>query len=79
MDRQLAERFPEARLAALDAKWWMISQFDSVVVSMPAGTSADGAALTQVALGLPRWRTPKIAEERITPQKRFSPLAMVCR
>lgn len=38
--RELAERFPEARLAALDAKWWMISQFDSVVVSMPDGTSA---------------------------------------
>ncbi len=38
--RELADRFPEARLAALDAKWWMISQFDSVVVSMPDGTSA---------------------------------------
>jgi galactofuranosylgalactofuranosylrhamnosyl-N-acetylglucosaminyl-diphospho-decaprenol beta-1,5/1,6-galactofuranosyltransferase len=38
--RDLAKRFPEARLAALDAKWWMIAQFDSVVVSMPDGTSA---------------------------------------
>jgi len=38
--RELAGRFPEARLAALDAKWWMISQFDSVVVSMPDGASA---------------------------------------
>jgi galactofuranosylgalactofuranosylrhamnosyl-N-acetylglucosaminyl-diphospho-decaprenol beta-1,5/1,6-galactofuranosyltransferase len=38
--RALAERFPEARLAAMDAKWWMIAQFDSVVVSMPDGTSA---------------------------------------
>ncbi len=38
--RPLADRFPEARLAALDAKWWMIAQFDSVVVSMPDGTSA---------------------------------------
>ncbi|QNN54829.1 glycosyltransferase [Nocardioides mesophilus] len=38
--RPLADQFPEARLAALDAKWWMISQFDSVVVSMPDGTSA---------------------------------------
>ncbi len=38
--RSLAERFPEARLAAMDAKWWMIAQFDSVVVSMPDGTSA---------------------------------------
>jgi galactofuranosylgalactofuranosylrhamnosyl-N-acetylglucosaminyl-diphospho-decaprenol beta-1,5/1,6-galactofuranosyltransferase len=38
--RELAEDYPEARLAALDAKWWMISQFDSVVVSMPDGGSA---------------------------------------
>ncbi len=38
--RPLSDRFPEARLAALDAKWWMISQFDSVVVSMPDGGSA---------------------------------------
>jgi galactofuranosylgalactofuranosylrhamnosyl-N-acetylglucosaminyl-diphospho-decaprenol beta-1,5/1,6-galactofuranosyltransferase len=38
--RELARRFPEARLAAMDAKWWMIAQFDSAVVSMPDGTSA---------------------------------------
>ncbi|MGZ4490223.1 MAG: glycosyltransferase [Nocardioidaceae bacterium] len=38
--RDLAEHFPEARLAAMDAKWWMIAQFDSVVVSMPDGTQA---------------------------------------
>lgn len=38
--RELAERFPEARLAAMEAKWWMIAQFDSVVVSMPDGSSA---------------------------------------
>ena len=38
--RDLAERFPEAALAAMEAKWWMIAQFDSVVVSMPDGTSA---------------------------------------
>ena len=38
--RDLAKRHPEARLAAMDAKWWMIAQFDSVVVSMPDGTSA---------------------------------------
>ena len=38
--RELAARHPEARLAALDAKWWMIAQFDSVVVSMPDGASA---------------------------------------
>ncbi len=38
--RSLAQRYPEARLAAMDAKWWMIAQFDSVVVSMPDGASA---------------------------------------
>ncbi|WP_240755608.1 glycosyltransferase [Nocardioides iriomotensis] len=38
--RELAQRHPEARLAAMDAKWWMIAQFDSVVVSMPDGTSS---------------------------------------
>ncbi|MEO5711521.1 MAG: glycosyltransferase [Nocardioidaceae bacterium] len=38
--RELAEKHPEARLAAMDAKWWMIAQFDSVVVSMPDGASA---------------------------------------
>jgi galactofuranosylgalactofuranosylrhamnosyl-N-acetylglucosaminyl-diphospho-decaprenol beta-1,5/1,6-galactofuranosyltransferase len=38
--RSLAKQYPEARLAAMDAKWWMIAQFDSVVVSMPDGTSA---------------------------------------
>jgi galactofuranosylgalactofuranosylrhamnosyl-N-acetylglucosaminyl-diphospho-decaprenol beta-1,5/1,6-galactofuranosyltransferase len=38
--RELAARHPEAWLAALDAKWWMIAQFDSVLVSMPDGTSA---------------------------------------
>jgi galactofuranosylgalactofuranosylrhamnosyl-N-acetylglucosaminyl-diphospho-decaprenol beta-1,5/1,6-galactofuranosyltransferase len=38
--RPLSEGHPEASLAAMDAKWWMIAQFDSVVVSMPDGTSA---------------------------------------
>jgi galactofuranosylgalactofuranosylrhamnosyl-N-acetylglucosaminyl-diphospho-decaprenol beta-1,5/1,6-galactofuranosyltransferase len=38
--RELAKRFPEARLAAMDAKWWMVSQFDSVVVSTSDGTMA---------------------------------------
>ena len=38
--RDLAKKYPEARLAAMDAKWWMIAQFDSVVVSMPDGTSS---------------------------------------
>ncbi|MGH3444210.1 MAG: glycosyltransferase, partial [Nocardioidaceae bacterium] len=38
--RRLATEHPEALLAAMDAKWWMVAQFDSVVVSMPDGTSA---------------------------------------
>jgi galactofuranosylgalactofuranosylrhamnosyl-N-acetylglucosaminyl-diphospho-decaprenol beta-1,5/1,6-galactofuranosyltransferase len=38
--RPLSEEHPEASLAAMDAKWWMIAQFDSVLVSMPDGTSA---------------------------------------
>ena len=38
--RSLAERYPEARLAAMDAKWWMIAQFDSAVVSTSDGTMA---------------------------------------
>ena len=38
--RELAERYPEARLAAMDAKWWMIAQFDSAVVSTSDGTMA---------------------------------------
>jgi galactofuranosylgalactofuranosylrhamnosyl-N-acetylglucosaminyl-diphospho-decaprenol beta-1,5/1,6-galactofuranosyltransferase len=38
--RALSRKYPEARLAAMDAKWWMIAQFDSVVVSMPDGTSS---------------------------------------
>ena len=41
--RELAVRHPEAWLAAMDAKWWMIAQFDSVVVSMPDGTSASSS------------------------------------
>ncbi|MEP7088627.1 MAG: glycosyltransferase, partial [Nocardioidaceae bacterium] len=38
--RTMAQQHPEASLAAMDAKWWMIAQFDSAVVSMPDGTSA---------------------------------------
>jgi galactofuranosylgalactofuranosylrhamnosyl-N-acetylglucosaminyl-diphospho-decaprenol beta-1,5/1,6-galactofuranosyltransferase len=38
--RELAERYPEARLPAMDAKWWMIAQFDSAVVSTSDGTMA---------------------------------------
>ncbi|KQT89375.1 glycosyl transferase [Marmoricola sp. Leaf446] len=38
--RPLSDTYPEARLAAMDARWWIVSQFDSVVVSMPDGGSA---------------------------------------
>jgi galactofuranosylgalactofuranosylrhamnosyl-N-acetylglucosaminyl-diphospho-decaprenol beta-1,5/1,6-galactofuranosyltransferase len=38
--RSLARRHPEARLAAMDARWWMLAQFDSAVVSTSDGTSA---------------------------------------
>jgi galactofuranosylgalactofuranosylrhamnosyl-N-acetylglucosaminyl-diphospho-decaprenol beta-1,5/1,6-galactofuranosyltransferase len=38
--RPLAEKHPEVRLPAMEAPWWIISQFDSVVVSMPDGASA---------------------------------------
>ena len=38
--RALSRQHPEAQIPAMDAKWWMIAQFDSVVVSMPDGTSA---------------------------------------
>ena len=38
--RGLAQRHPEAWLAAMDARWWMLSQFDSAIVSTADGTSA---------------------------------------
>ena len=38
--RNLARRHPEARLPAMDARWWMLAQFDSAVVSTSDGTSA---------------------------------------
>ncbi|CAA9380945.1 MAG: Bifunctional beta-1,5/1,6-galactofuranosyltransferase GlfT2 in cell wall galactan polymerization [uncultured Nocardioidaceae bacterium] len=38
--RDLSVKNPEARLPAMDAKWWMIAQFDSVVVSTSDGTMA---------------------------------------
>ena len=38
--RAMAKAYPEARLPAMDARWWMLSQFDSAVVSNPDGTSA---------------------------------------
>ncbi len=36
--RSLSKRNPEARLAGMDARWWMLAQFDSAVVSTPDGT-----------------------------------------
>src|SRR4029450_4859592 len=38
--RALSHRHPEAWVAAMDARWWMLSQFDSAVVSTADGTSA---------------------------------------
>jgi galactofuranosylgalactofuranosylrhamnosyl-N-acetylglucosaminyl-diphospho-decaprenol beta-1,5/1,6-galactofuranosyltransferase len=38
--RALSQRHPEAWLAAMDARWWMLSQFDSAIVSTADGTSA---------------------------------------
>ena len=38
--RELSLEYPEARIPAMDAKWWMIAQFDSVVVSTSDGTMA---------------------------------------
>ncbi len=35
-----AARQPEASIAAMDARWWMLSQFDSAVVSTMDGTGA---------------------------------------
>ena len=36
----MAREFPEARVSAVDAKWWMLSHFDSAVVSTSDGTGA---------------------------------------
>jgi galactofuranosylgalactofuranosylrhamnosyl-N-acetylglucosaminyl-diphospho-decaprenol beta-1,5/1,6-galactofuranosyltransferase len=38
--RELARRYPEANIAHLDLKWWLLSQFDSALVSAADGTSA---------------------------------------
>ncbi|HET8717712.1 MAG TPA: glycosyltransferase [Nocardioidaceae bacterium] len=38
--RKLSRKHPEARLAAMDARWWMLAQFDSAVVSTTDGTMA---------------------------------------
>ena len=38
--RDLAAHHPEAEVPAADAKWWVLSQFDSAVVSTSDGTGA---------------------------------------
>ena len=38
--RELSREFPEAEVAAMDAKWYRLARFDSAIVSMPDGTSA---------------------------------------
>lgn len=38
--RKMAREFPEARVAAMDARWWRLSQYDSAVVSTSDGTGA---------------------------------------
>ncbi|MBA2956334.1 glycosyltransferase [Nocardioides sp. MAH-18] len=38
--RALSREFPEAEIAAMDAKWYRIARYDSAVVSMPDQTSA---------------------------------------
>jgi galactofuranosylgalactofuranosylrhamnosyl-N-acetylglucosaminyl-diphospho-decaprenol beta-1,5/1,6-galactofuranosyltransferase len=38
--RELADQNPEANIAHLDLKWWLVSQFDSALVSAADGTSA---------------------------------------
>lgn len=38
--RPLSRDFPEAEIAAMDAKWYRIARYDSAIVSMPDQTSA---------------------------------------
>jgi len=38
--KELSRAHPEAEIAAMDAKWWMLSQFDSAVVSTADGSGA---------------------------------------
>jgi galactofuranosylgalactofuranosylrhamnosyl-N-acetylglucosaminyl-diphospho-decaprenol beta-1,5/1,6-galactofuranosyltransferase len=38
--RETATEHPEAAVAAMDAKWWLLSQFDSALVSTADGTGA---------------------------------------
>ena len=36
----MSEQYPEAEIAAMDAKWYRLARFDSAIVSMNDGTSA---------------------------------------
>jgi galactofuranosylgalactofuranosylrhamnosyl-N-acetylglucosaminyl-diphospho-decaprenol beta-1,5/1,6-galactofuranosyltransferase len=38
--REMSQEFPEGSLAAVDARWYRLATYDSVVVSMQDGTSA---------------------------------------
>ncbi len=38
--RELAKKNPEANVAHIDLKWWLLSQFDSALVSSADGTAA---------------------------------------
>ncbi|MFC7493863.1 MULTISPECIES: glycosyltransferase [unclassified Nocardioides] len=38
--RKLSREFPEAEVAAMDARWYRLARYDSVVVSMPDQTAA---------------------------------------
>lgn len=38
--KHLSREHPEAEVAAMDAKWWLLSQFDSAVVSTADGSGA---------------------------------------
>ncbi len=38
--KALSRSHPEAEIAAMDAKWWLLSQFDSAVVSLADGSGA---------------------------------------
>jgi galactofuranosylgalactofuranosylrhamnosyl-N-acetylglucosaminyl-diphospho-decaprenol beta-1,5/1,6-galactofuranosyltransferase len=38
--RPLSREFPEAEIAAMDAKWYRLARYDSAIVSMPDQTSA---------------------------------------
>jgi len=38
--RELSREYPETELPAMDAKWYRLAKYDSVIVSMNDGTSA---------------------------------------